>query len=58
VWAPFNLKNIFLENRSIENMKPKAQIKSHQSHLFKKVDGAQSSIERRPIPPKDINSPA
>jgi hypothetical protein len=39
-------------------MKLRAQIKSHKNHLLKKVDGAQSSIERRPIPPKDISSPA
>jgi hypothetical protein len=58
VWAPFNLKNILLKNRSIENMKPRAQIKNHQNHPLKKIDGAQSSIERRPIPLKDINSPA
>jgi len=31
VWAPLNLKNILLQNGSIENMKPKAQIWSHES---------------------------
>jgi hypothetical protein len=29
VWAPLNLKNILFKNRSIENMKPGAQIRSH-----------------------------
>jgi hypothetical protein len=26
VWAPFNLKNILLQNGSIENTKPRAKI--------------------------------
>jgi hypothetical protein len=30
VWAPFNSKNILLQNRSIENTKPRTQIWSHQ----------------------------
>jgi hypothetical protein len=52
---PLNMKNIFLKNRSIENMKPKAQI---QNQVIIKINGAQSSIKRRPIPLKDINSRA
>jgi hypothetical protein len=36
----------------IQNLKPK--YKATKAQLPRKVDGAQSSIERRPIPPKDI----
>ncbi len=31
VWAPLDLKNILLQNGSIENMKPRTQIWSHQN---------------------------
>jgi hypothetical protein len=37
-------------------MKPKTQIKSHQSPIPQKVDGAQSSIKKKHIQRKDINS--
>jgi hypothetical protein len=31
VWAPLNVKNIFFQNRFIENTKPIAQIWNHKS---------------------------
>jgi len=52
VWAPLNLKNTLFQNGSIENLKHKYG--PTKTQLLKKVDGAQSSIEKRPIPPKDI----
>jgi hypothetical protein len=30
---PLNMKNIFLKNKSIENMKPKAQIQNHRNPI-------------------------
>jgi hypothetical protein len=38
----------------IQNLEHK--YKTTKTQFPKKTDGAQSSIERRPIPPKDINS--
>jgi len=38
----------------IQNIEHK--YKAAKGQLPRKVDGAQSSIERRPIPPKDISS--
>ncbi len=54
-----SLKNIFFQNGFIKNIKPIAQIWSHESHesqFLKTLDGAQSSIKKRPIPLKDIGS--
>jgi len=61
MWAPFNLGNILLQNRSIKNMNLKHKYRTARAQLirtniFKKTDGAQSFIEKKPIPPKDINS--
>jgi hypothetical protein len=33
---PLNMKNIFLKNRSIENMKPKAQIRNQGNPIYYK----------------------
>jgi hypothetical protein len=33
---PLNMKNIFLKNRSIENMKRKAQIQNHRNPIHYK----------------------
>jgi hypothetical protein len=45
-----------LQNGPIKNTKLGTQIQSHKTQLPRKVDGAQSSIKRRFIPPKDIGS--
>jgi hypothetical protein len=50
VWTPLNLKNILFQNMYIENIKPKTEMRTQ---LIRKVNWAQSSIKRRPIPPKD-----
>ncbi len=36
MWAPFNLRNIFFQNESIENTKPREQIWSHQNPIPQK----------------------
>jgi len=41
---------------NIRNLKHKYE--STRTQLLKKIDGAQSSIEKRLIPPKDINNQA
>jgi len=40
----------------IQNLEHK--YKATRAQVFRKIDGALSSIERRPIPPKDIDSQA
>jgi hypothetical protein len=54
VWAPLNLKNILVQDRFVENIKPKIT----ETQFPKKTNEAQSSIDRRPIPLKDISSRA
>jgi len=54
--GPLNVKNILLQNGSIENIKLGAQYGTTKTQLPRNVDWAQSSIERKLIPPKDINS--
>ncbi len=56
--GPLNVRNILLQNGSIENTKLGAQYGATKSQLPRNVDWAQSSIERKLIPPKDINSQA
>jgi hypothetical protein len=54
--GPLQLDNILFQTglSKIQNLEHKCEITKAQ--LPGKIDGAQSSIERRPIPPKDIHS--
>jgi hypothetical protein len=56
VWAPFNLKNILLQNEFIKNKKPKAQIQNHQNPIPYKNKWGIILHKKRPIPLKDINN--
>jgi hypothetical protein len=56
MWAPFNSKSILLQNRSIENTKLEHKYGTTKSQFTRKANGAQSSIDKRHIPPKEINN--
>jgi len=55
--GPLQPEKILFQNRYIENTKPKAWIRNHQSPIpSKKTNGTQLPIEKKPIPSKDINN--
>jgi len=48
MWAPLNLRNIFLQNEFIKNMKPKAQItKPLEPNSLKKGGGGSTILHRK-----------
>jgi hypothetical protein len=56
VWAPFNLKSIFFQNKSIENTKLEHKYGTTKSKFTNKANGAQSPIDEKHIPPKEIDN--
>jgi hypothetical protein len=56
VWGPFNLKKHYFKTNILKIRNLEHKYKTMRAQLLKKPDVAQSSIERKLLPPKDIGS--
>jgi hypothetical protein len=56
VQAPFNLEKYSSKIGLLKIKNMEHRYEATKTQFSKKVDGAQSSIIKRPIPPKEINS--
>jgi hypothetical protein len=58
MWAPLKLRNILFQNGFIKIQNLEHIYGATKTQLPRKADGAQSSIDKRPIPPKNIGCQA